>query len=227
MSLILHIETATTVCSVSLAFEGKLLALKEENKGYTHAEHLSVFVEEVMQLSGKCYPELDAVAVSMGPGSYTGLRIGVATAKGLCYGINKPLIGINTLASLTKGIALVYKNISCFCPMLDARRMEVYTAMYNQFCDETEATSALILNEISFEEKLNASEILFFGDGAAKFKDLCTHANAKFDLAFQPSAAHMIELAYHKYQTKQFEDLAYFEPFYLKEFYSPTAKTLP
>ena len=224
MSLILHIETATTVCSVSLAYEGKLLALKEENKGYTHAEHLTIFIEEVMQMAMKSFDELEAVAVSMGPGSYTGLRIGVATAKGLCFGLNKPLIAISTLAAMVKGASMSYKNVNSFCPMLDARRMEVYTAIYNQIGEERQAISALILSEHSFEERLKNNEILFFGDGAPKFKEVCKHVNAKFDLELQPSAAHMINLAYNKFQMKQFEDVAYFEPYYLKEFYTPTAK---
>jgi tRNA threonylcarbamoyladenosine biosynthesis protein TsaB len=226
MSLILHIETATTVCSVSLAYEGKLLALKEENKGYTHAEHLTLFIEEVMQVGGKSMNELEGVAISMGPGSYTGLRIGVATAKGLCFGLNKPLIAISTLGAMAKGASMRYENVNTFCPMLDARRMEVYTALYNQIGEEKQAISAAILNEFSFEEKLNENEILFFGDGALKFKEVCKHLNAKFDFELKPSAANMINLAYNKFQMKQFEDIAYFEPYYLKEFYTPAAKII-
>jgi tRNA threonylcarbamoyladenosine biosynthesis protein TsaB len=130
MSLILHLETATTVCSVALSFEGKLISLKEENNGYTHAEHLSLFIEDVLLLAGKKMTDIDAVAISKGPGSYTGLRIGVATAKGICYGLNKPLIAVNTLLSLANIAADKYGDRYLICPMLDARRMEVYTAVF-------------------------------------------------------------------------------------------------
>jgi tRNA threonylcarbamoyladenosine biosynthesis protein TsaB len=224
MSLILHLETATTVCSVALSYEGELIALKEENKGYTHAEHLTVFIEEVMYKANKSMIQLDAIAVSKGPGSYTGLRIGVATAKGLSYGLNKPLIAINSLSSMAFGAVSQHPQVTYFCPMLDARRMEVYTALYNKIGDEIINTQALILDETSFNQKLNQSDILFFGDGAQKFKEICSHSNAKFDLEIQPSAANMIALAYQKYQQDLFEDVAYFEPYYLKEFYSPAAK---
>lgn len=224
MSLILHLETATTVCSVALSFEGKLIALKEENKGFTHAEHLTLFIEEVMQMACKSFEEIDAVAVSKGPGSYTGLRIGVATSKGLCVGLNKPLIAINTLNSMAQGARQKHGDIYHFCPMLDARRMEVYTSLFNQSGEELQATEALILSENTLEKSLNEFEILFFGDGASKFQEICQHKNAKFDLDFLPSAANMIDLSYLKFINKQFEDVAYFEPFYLKEFYTTSAK---
>jgi tRNA threonylcarbamoyladenosine biosynthesis protein TsaB len=225
MSLILHIETASTVCSVALAYEGKLLSLKEENKGYTHAEHLTLFIEEVMHMAGKKMSDLAAVSVSKGPGSYTGLRIGVATAKGLCYGLGKPLIAINTLNAMAKGASQKHQSIDLFCPMLDARRMEVYTSLINKRGDVIEETQALILSEGAFEERLNENEILFFGDGSQKFNEIIINVNAKFDFEIMPSALYMIELAYTSYQSKTFENLAYFEPFYLKEFYSPAAKT--
>jgi tRNA threonylcarbamoyladenosine biosynthesis protein TsaB len=225
MSLILHLETASTVCSVALSYHGKILSLKEENKGFTHAEHLTNFIEDVMQKANKTFENIDAIAISKGPGSYTGLRIGVATAKGLCFGLAKPLIAVNTLSSMAIGASYKFTDTNLFCPMLDARRMEVYTALYNRNGDEILATEALILNELSFKDKLDESQILFFGDGAKKFKEICNHSNANFDQEFLPSAAHMIDIAYKKYQQKQYEDLAYFEPFYLKEFYSPVAKT--
>jgi len=224
MSYILHLETATTVCSVALSYEGQLIASKEENKGFTHAEHLTIFIEDVLQMAGKSFAEIDAVAVSKGPGSYTGLRIGVATAKGLCYGLGKPLIGVNTLASLANGASFKQQQRINICAMLDARRMEVYTAIFDEKGNEIKATEALILDETSLNLELNSSEILFIGDGATKFKAICAHPNAKFDLAFQASAVHMIAIAYQKYQQKVFEDVAYFEPFYLKEFYSPVKK---
>ena len=224
MALILHLETATTVCSVALANEGKLLASKEENKGFTHAEHLTIFIQEVMQQAGKSLHELDAVAVSKGPGSYTGLRIGVATAKGLCYGLNKPLLSVNTLAALAKGASLKHSSIHMFCPMLDARRMEVYAAVFDGSLQVIKPTEAVILTSDSYAALLEQNEILFFGDGAHKFQELTRHANAKFDPEILPGAINMIELAYGSFLTKSFEDVAYFEPFYLKEFYSPASK---
>jgi len=223
--LILHLETATTVCSVALSEGGNLLAIKEENKGFTHAEHLTVFIDEVMQKGNRTYESIDAIAVSKGPGSYTGLRIGVATAKGLCFGLGKPLLAINTLASMCTGAIAKYNNFAFYCPMLDARRMEVYTAIYNHTGASVLDTAAMILDELSFNEKLSNNEILYFGDGAFKFKEICKNPNAKFDLEILPSAANMIEIAHQKYEAQNFEDLAYFEPFYLKEFYTPGPKT--
>jgi tRNA threonylcarbamoyladenosine biosynthesis protein TsaB len=224
MSLILHVETATTVCSVALAYEGQLLYLKEENNGFTHAEHLTLFIEELMQLAGKSYQDIDAIAVSKGPGSYTGLRIGVATAKGMCYGLNIPLIGVNTLASMAEGAIKKYSNYKMFCPMLDARRMEVYCALFNEKGLIVTPTQALILNEQSFQLLLEEHEILFFGDGAPKFQKIIKDKKAVFDLDLLPSAANMVHIAHKKYQEKSFEDVAYFEPFYLKEFYTPPSK---
>lgn len=224
MSLILHLETATTVCSVALAHEGKLLALKEENKGFTHAEHLTLFIQDVMQMAGKSFHELDAIAVSKGPGSYTGLRIGVATAKGLCYGLNKPLLAVNTLAAMTKGASLKHSRMHLFCPMLDARRMEVYAAVFDQSLQEIIPTEAVILTNESYAELLEQNEILFFGDGAHKFREITAHSNALFDLEILPSAANIVEQAYHNFIEKKVENVAYFEPFYLKEFYTPAAK---
>lgn len=223
MSLILHLETATTVCSVALSQSGNLLALKEENKGFTHAEHLTLFIEEVMQMTGKNFNELSAVAVSKGPGSYTGLRIGVATAKGLCYGLNIPLMTMNTLTSLMYGAQQKHDKELHFCPLLDARRMEVYTALY-QFENMIHETAAIILNEDSFSEILDLQKVLFFGDGALKFKEICNHKHAIFDLTIEPSAANMIDHIHKKYLAKEFENLAYFEPYYLKEFYSPSSQ---
>jgi tRNA threonylcarbamoyladenosine biosynthesis protein TsaB len=220
MSLILHLETATTVCSVALSFEGRLISLKEENNGYTHAEHLSLFIEEVFQIAGKKISDIDAVAVSKGPGSYTGLRIGVATAKGICYGLNKPLLAVNTLSSLANLAAVKHGHQYLLCPMLDARRMEVYTAVM-QHGKMIRETGALILDHQSFNDLLSTQQMIFFGDGAMKFQSLCQHPNAIFDTALEPSASGMIDEAYHQFLHAKFEDTAYFEPFYLKEFYTP------
>ena len=219
MSLILHLETATTVCSVALSFEGKLISLKEENNGYTHAEHLSLFIEDVLLLAGKKMTDIDAVAISKGPGSYTGLRIGVATAKGICYGLNKPLIAVNTLLSLANIAADKYGDRYLICPMLDARRMEVYTAMFDGSLTEINQTQALIISEESIEQFDTKETICFFGDGMPKCKELLgRYANHVFIDGLIPSAKEMAQLSEIRFKNKQFEDVAYFEPFYLKDF---------
>jgi tRNA threonylcarbamoyladenosine biosynthesis protein TsaB len=229
MPLILCIETATTMCSVALGRDGKLLASKEMNAGYTHAENLTVFIEEVMKEANVKFADLDAVAVSKGPGSYTGLRIGVSAAKGLCYGLDKPLIAINTLRQM----AANRKSDSRFlfaggeakkiylCPMIDARRMEVYTAVYDKNGSEVEPVSAKVIDENSFADLLNENKIIFFGDGASKCKEALSHySSAIFIDNIYPSAKAMLELAEEKFTKKEFEDVAYFEPFYLKDFVS-------
>lgn len=217
MALILNIETATTVCSVSVAKDGKLLGTKEQNGDYSHAENLTLFIEEVIKQSGITLKQLDAVAVSKGPGSYTGLRIGVSTAKGLCYALEKPLIAINTLQHLS--LALTLKDGELACPMIDARRMEVYCAIYDQQGKELMPTSAEIIDEHSFADFLKEHKVIFAGDGAAKCKDvLSKKSNAIFVDNVFPSAKNMITLSEKAFQEKQFENLAYFEPFYLKDF---------
>ena len=221
MPLILNIETATTVCSVALAEHGKLLSLKEENERYTHAEKITLFIEQVLNETGKLISDLDAVAVSSGPGSYTGLRIGISTAKGLCYALGKPLISISTLRSLAFSIhnsQLAIHN-SFSCPMIDARRMEVYCAMYDEKLNEIEKMSARIIDENSFSENLKEKKIFFFGDGAAKCSPLLSkNKNALFIDNIFPTAASMISLSEEKFQKNEFENVALFEPFYLKEF---------
>lgn len=229
--MILNIETATTVCSVALAKDGELIALKEINNGYTHAENLTVFIEEIVKEAKIKITDLDAIAISIGPGSYTGLRIGVSTAKGLCYGLGKPLIGISTLKCLTFLVqSSKFKvqsrneteNISLvplLCPMLDARRMEVYCALYDDNLNEIEPIQAKIIDEHSFEEYLKSNTIYFFGDGAAKCREkLGTNANAVFIDNVFPSAAAMVSFSEEAFNAKKFEDVAYFEPYYLKDF---------
>jgi tRNA threonylcarbamoyladenosine biosynthesis protein TsaB len=223
MALILNLETATTMCSVALAENGKVIAQKEKNEGYSHAENLTSFIQEVIHQAGRSLSDLDAVAVSKGPGSYTGLRIGVSSAKGLCYGLEKPLIGINTLAHFAGSVT--DKTYTYKCPMLDARRMEVYCAVYDSNNNCIRQTSADIITETSFADLLERHKVVFFGDGAAKCKQLLQHqANAIFIEDLFPSAVDMAALAEQRYQNKQFEDVAYFEPFYLKEFMSTTPK---
>lgn len=224
MALILNIETATTVCSVSLAKDGKLLALKELNGDYTHAENLTLFIEDVMKQANLPLASLDAIAVSKGPGSYTGLRIGVSTAKGLCYSLNKPLISVNTLEALCHLLFKpAYRSLltdhSFLCPMLDARRMEVYCVVYDPQGNEVKPTSADIIDENSFADLLAKHELVFFGDGSEKCKEtLSQNKNARFIDDVVPSADSMITLSEKAFNANRFEDVAYFEPFYLKDF---------
>jgi len=229
MPLILNIETATTVCSVALARDGKVIAMEEVNNGYTHSENLTLFIEKIMKQSGHELTNLDAIAVSMGPGSYTGLRIGVSAAKGLCFALDKPLIAIPTLKNMALGanISLIKSNTHpqgnkdnfLFCPMIDARRMEVYCTVYNQQLDIVKPTSADIIDKNSFSNLLEAATIYFFGDGAAKCKTYLEHnKNALFLGNINPSAVSMATLSELAYLSNVFEDVAYFEPYYLKDF---------
>ena len=216
MALILNIETSTKNCSVSLAKDSVCIYLKEENKGdYSHAEKLHVFIEEALKSKNLKAKDLDAIAVGKGPGSYTGLRIGVSTAKGLAYAINKPLIAIDTLKALAKNIQVEQGLI---VPMIDARRLEVYSAIFNHNYEYTRDTEAEIINETSYADLLKTQSIFFLGDGAFKCKDIINHKNANFIDDKFPSAKEMAFLAEEKYQEKHFEDTAYFEPFYLKDF---------
>ena len=224
MALILNIESATNTCSVALAMDGKLLALAENNKPRNHAEVITLYIQEVLHKTNISFSKLDAVAISKGPGSYTGLRIGVSTAKGLCYALNKPLIAINTLQAMVLALLQTanYKrqvaNI-LFCPMLDARRMEVYCALFDANNSLVKETSAEIINEQSFANILKNNQVVFFGDGAAKCKTtLAKHPNAVFIDDVFPSAKNILTLSEAAFHNKQFEDTAYFEPFYLKDF---------
>lgn len=220
MALILNLETATTVCSVALAKDNQLLVLKEVNGDYTHAENLTSFVEQATQEAGFSLTDVDAVSVSKGPGSYTGLRIGVSTAKGLCYALDKPLIALNTLEHSAYGCAIKTGEADAlFCPMIDARRMEVYCAVYDKLNKVIRSTAAEIIDEHSFHELLKKHRIYFFGDGAEKCKSvLAKHSNAVFIDHLYPSASNMITLSEKSFNAKEFEDIAYFEPFYLKDF---------
>lgn len=231
MALILNLETATTVCSVSLAKDGKLIALKEQNGDYSHAENLTLFIEDVCKQGNVKLSDVDAIAVSKGPGSYTGLRIGVSTAKGLCYSLDKPLIAVDTLKYLSLATSARYVTLSVvegqsdkgqptlFCPMLDARRMEVYCAIYDSVGNEIRPTAAEIIDEHSFSDILKESRVIFFGDGSAKCKETFSkNPNAIFIDDIIPSAKDMIALSEQAYNNKEFEDVAYFEPFYLKDF---------
>jgi len=227
MSLILNIETATPVCSVALGEAGKLLGFRETADGKSHATHITIFIAELLTACGKSLGDLDAVAVSKGPGSYTGLRIGVSTVKGLCYSLDKPLISIDTMMSMANAFAHKDDSSMLLCPMLDARRMEVYSAVYDAELNEKRATSAVIIDENSFSDLLKNREVLFFGDGANKCVPvLGLHENARFDKDYQISATSMVTLSADKFEKKLFEDVAYFEPYYLKEFIAGKPKKM-
>lgn len=218
--MILLIESSTAVCSVALVSSGKILAVREISEANIHAEKLTVFCEEVMKEAGISFSNLDAVAVSKGPGSYTGLRIGVSAAKGICYALNKPLIAIGTLEAMAAGMKSEAQSGDLLCPMIDARRMEVYCAIYDQNGNEKQAVAPLVLDENSFADLLAAERIWFSGDGMPKSKELLSRfPNALFTESGMPSAKHLAALAEKKFAASEFEDLAYFEPFYLKTFH--------
>ncbi len=221
MGLILIIETATEVCSVALAFNGKLLSIRESDNVNSHSAKVAVFIDEVLKEAGKLPEDLDAVAVSKGPGSYTGLRIGVSSAKGLCYALNIPLISVDTLKSMCFDVVRNNKieENSLLCPMIDARRMEVYSAFYSVDIKTLREVQADIVEENTYNNYLGDQKVYFFGNGALKCKEvLGKHQNAIFIENVALSAKGMIEIAERKLDNKEFEDTAYFEPFYLKDF---------
>lgn len=215
MAIILNIETATKNCSVSLSKSGKTIFVKEHaDQGYSHAEKLHVFIDEVIKECQINISEINAVAVSKGPGSYTGLRIGVSAAKGLCYALNIPLIAVDTLEILANQ---VQKKDGLIVPMLDARRMEVYSAIFNNDLEKISETKSEILSTDSYAE-IN-EKIYFVGDCQEKCQTVLTKNNFEFlpEIVY-PSANEMSKISYQKFENKQFEDVAYFEPFYLKDF---------
>ncbi len=223
MAYLLNIETATKNCSVSLAKDGKTVALKELNDGgYSHAEKLHEFIKVVLAEANIELTDLNAIAVSKGPGSYTGLRIGVSAAKGLCFALNIPLISINTLQSLSQSVSITNGYI---IPLLDARRMEVYSAVFKDN-NSVRNVEAEIIDATSFNDYLDKNTVYFLGDGAEKCKNLITHKNAIFIDGKFPSANEMSLLSFEKYKKNDIEDVAYFEPFYLKDFVGTTAKKL-
>lgn len=216
MAYILCIETTTTNCSVSIAQNGKTIAILEENRqNYSHSENLHEFIAKAMEAAKITKSQLNAVAVSKGPGSYTGLRIGVSAAKGLCFALDIPLISIDTL----QAFAFQVKETSEFIvPMLDARRMEVYACVFDNHKIKQEEIKAVILDETSFLEYLEKGKVVFLGNANDKFKTVCNHPNAVFLDNKLPSANDMAMSAYDKYKISDFENVAYFEPYYLKDF---------
>jgi len=216
MALLLNIETATKNCSVSLAKDGEIISLKELNDGnYSHAEKLHKFIQEAVEEANVTLNEIDAIAVSKGPGSYTGLRIGVSAAKGLCFSLDKPLIAIETLTSLSYKVHI---EEGLIVPMIDARRMEVYSAIYDSSHRKIRTIKAEIIDESSFQDELDSCKVYFVGDGGSKCKDVIKHENAYFIEDTYPSAIEMAKLSFEKYKKSDIEDVAYFEPFYLKDF---------
>lgn len=218
---ILHLETATKVCSVGLSLNGKLISIKEiEEDGYSHGENLNCFIEDVLKEASIKIQNISAISLASGPGSYTGLRIGAATAKGLCYALEIPLIAIDALTCLSE-IAKEFHPNSTLCPVIDARRMEVY----NLFCDENgtilKEISADIIDENSYSE---FEPFVYFGDGADKLQEIWKDKNCRIDSSIKSSARGQVKLAYEKFQAQDFEDVAYWEPFYLKDFIAGVKK---
>lgn len=226
MALLLSIETSSPICSVALHQNGQLIAFNESATPQSTASRLAVMIDEVLK-NGDCQPkQLQAVVISAGPGSYTGLRIGVATAKGICYALSIPLISVNTLELMAYQVKMKSSDITLerglggevLCPMLDARRMEVYCLLMDSNLKLVEPTRAKIIDEKSFEEWLDKSPIYFFGSGADKCKEVITHVNAHFIWGVSPSASQLGELGEDKWKNLTFDDIATFEPLYLKDF---------
>ncbi len=217
MALILNLETATTNCSVSLAKDGNLLALEEHNTpNFSHSEQLHVFVQEVLKMASLDMNDLEAIAVSKGPGSYTGLRIGVSAAKGLCFVLDIPLISIPTLSIMAEQAKDSKKDY--IIPVLDARRMEVYSAVFDNSLCQIRETRAEVINQDSFKEYISKGNILVVGSGAEKCKEILKDQKVEFNTAIVPSSREMCQLSFKKFKENNFEDVAYFEPYYLKDF---------
>ena len=221
MAIILNIETSTSVCSATLSKDGTVIALQESAQPNVHAEKLAVFIHVLMEQASLPYSALDAIAVGTGPGSYTGLRIGTSTAKGLCYALDKPLLAIPTLKAMALASAAIIKRTDIYyCSMIDARRLEVYTGLYDFEGNEVIPVEAKILDESSFTDILNDNEIAFAGDGMPKLKKLSIPDNTCriwVDDVYA-SAKNMVLLSEEYFARKQFSNVAYYEPFYLKDF---------
>ena len=226
MERILLIETSTALCSTALAENGAIISYRESSAPKAHASLTAVFIDEMLKEKGISIADCDAVCVSMGPGSYTGLRVGVSTAKGLCFGSGKPLMAVGTLDTLVaQAVAegLVPEGCRYIIPMIDARRMEVYSAVFTPDCQQIKETQPVIVDENSFASQLEEGPVLFIGDGAGKCADVIKHPNAGFVQCW-PKADAMLMPAMEAYKEKRFKDVAYFEPFYLKEFVATVSK---
>jgi tRNA threonylcarbamoyladenosine biosynthesis protein TsaB len=222
--MILCLETATNLCSVALCNSAGVISLRESDELKSHASMLTVFIDEILKKNGIKASNLDAIAVSKGPGSYTGLRIGVSVAKGMAYAASLPLIGIETTLSMFMGFLATqnekpYGNDNIFfCPMLDARRMEVYYSVYDSSGNSVKGISAEVINEDSFNKFQEDISIIFFGNGVSKCKEVIKRKNVHFVENFRMSASHMLMPVFQSFNERRFEDIAYFEPFYLKDF---------
>ncbi len=216
--IILHLETSSKNCSVAISDGTKLLCLCEEvSENYKQSESLHTFVNWALEGAEITLNDLNAVSIGKGPGSYTGLRIGASSAKGFCFGLNIPLIAINSLETMVE--PFIDQGYDYIIPLVDARRMEVYTAVYDgKNGSEISETKSLVLEENSFEDYQN-SKVLFVGDGAEKTKELITMPHAEYKCDVFPSAKYLIKKATEKFESKDFEDIAYFDPFYLKDFH--------
>lgn len=232
MKIIVCIETSTEVCSVCIAADGKILSSRFNNENKSHAALLTVFIDEILKETKILPHQINAVAVSMGPGSYTGLRIGVSAAKGLAFGTGAAIIGISTLQSMTYGAINSFDNKFdnnkdlLFVPLLDARRMEVYSAVFNNKGEIIRDVAAEIIDKTSFSNELENNNIVFFGNGSEKCKDIISGKDRIFINDFKMQAENLVELAFQKLEKKMFENLAYFEPYYLKDFIAKQSKDL-
>lgn len=229
MATILHIETSTEVCSVAVSQDGLCVFEREDREGPNHAVKSGVFIDEALSHIDSQLLTLDAVAVSGGPGSYTGLRIGVSTAKGVCFGRDARLISVPTLEVLCVPVLLqekVKEDDALLCPMLDARRMEVYAALFDRSLREVRPTQADIVDGDTYRAFLDERPVYFFGNGAAKCMEVINHPNARFIEGVVPLARWMFPLAERRFFDQKFEDVAYFEPFYLKDFVAKAARDL-
>ena len=227
MACILHIETSTDVCSVAVSRDGLCVFEREDHEGPNHAVKSGVFIDEALSYIDSQLLPLDAVAVSCGPGSYTGLRIGVSTAKGICYGRNAQLISIPTLELLCVPVLLrekVQEDNALLCPMLDARRMEVYAALFDRSLKPVRQTQADVVDGETYRPFLDERPVYFFGNGAAKCMEVINHPNARLIEGVEPLARWMFPLAEQRFFAEKFEDVAYFVPFYLKDFVSTSPK---
>lgn len=228
MSCILSIETSTGVCSVAMSENGQCIFKQEDHRGPNHAVSLGAFVDEALSFTDNHAIPLGAVAVSCGPGSYTGLRIGVSMAKGICYGRNVPLLAVPTLEVMSVPVLLNHEieDDALLCPMIDARRMEVYSAIYDRALNERRETRADIVDAGTYREYLDHHPVYFFGNGAAKCMETINHPNARLIDGIDPLAKYMFPIAERKWVSEEFEDVAYFVPYYLKDFVAKTPKKL-
>lgn len=228
MACILSIETSTDVCSVAMSENGQCIFKKEDHGGPNHAVSLGVYVDEALSFTDNHAIPLGAVAVSCGPGSYTGLRIGVSMAKGVCYGRNVPLLAVPTLEVMCVPVLLNHEieEDALLCPMIDARRMEVYSAIYDRALKEQRETRADVVDADTYREYLDRRPVYFFGNGAAKCMETINHPNARLIEGIEPLAKYMFPLAERKWVQEEYEDLAYYVPFYLKDFVAKMPKKL-